>query len=121
LASASPPQGGKCKKSRQSKSLAAFLNLENTSFSRKPIRLCNRLVSTTRIWERLAFASSPSIFPIGIRRACLRGDVVRGTTKHASGPKPLKITHGLTYHSPFPSCSVPMFMPNLHHYISRTV
>ena len=80
-----------------------------------------RRVSTTRICERLARASCPSTKPTRTRNECLRTDVVRGITKHASGPNPLMMTHGRSYHSPFPSCSVPIFTPSLHHHISRTV
>jgi hypothetical protein len=102
-------------------SLAAFRNSRKTSFSRNPTFSSKRRVSMTRICERLARASNPSTKPMGTRNGCSRSDVVSGITKQASGPNPLIITHGRTYHSPFPSCSVPIFTPSRHHHISRTV
>ena len=102
-------------------SLAAFRSFAYSSLPRKQILRVRRRVSITRICERLARASNPSTNPTGTRNACSRDDVVSGTTKHASGPNPLRMTDGRTYHSPFPSCSVPTFTPSAHHQISRTV
>lgn len=82
----------------------------NVSLSRKPILFCKRLVSMTRIWDKLARASRSSTNPIGMRSGCSRVDVVSGTIRQPSGPKPRSMTHGRTSHSPLPSCSVPMLI-----------
>ena len=122
LASASPRASGEnVQKSRQSNPLTAFRISIKIFFSRNPIFFSNRRVSTIRSWERLARAARPSTIPTETRSGCIRMEVVSGTTKHASGPNPLKITHGRTNHSPLPFCSVPIFTPNRHHQISRTV
>ena len=116
-----PARGRQSEKPSENKSLAAFRKFENTSVSRKPTFSSKRRVSITRICERLARASCPSTRPTRTRNGCLCAEVVSGITRQASGPNPRRITHGRTYHSPFPSCSVPIFIPRRHHHISRTV
>ena len=66
---------------------AAFCTVSNASLPRKPIFSSRRRVSTTRICEMFAFAGLPSTTPTARRSACSRGEVINGTTIHASGPR----------------------------------
>lgn len=108
-------------KSRQNNILAAFRNRPNASWSKNPTFSTNRRVSTTRTCERSAIASFPCIVPMGMRRGCWRGDVVRGTTIQVSAPNPRMTTTGRRKNFPLPSCSEPIFTPSRHHHTSRTV
>ena len=121
LAPALPPQGGEIRKSRQSNALAAFLTSANCLASRKPILSSSRRVSMTLSCDRFALALRPSMTPIATRSGCSRSDVVRGATRQASAPKPLRIRQGRTNQPPLPSSSVPTLTPRRHHQISRTV
>ncbi len=121
LASASPPQGGESQEDRQNNFLAVFLNSANIALSRNPIFSTRRRVSIALICDKLARASRPSTAPTETRSVCTRGEVGRGTIKHASGPKPRIMRTGRRNNSSLPSCSEPMFTPRRHHHISRTV
>ena len=113
-----PTKIGENKKSRQIKSLTAFLISANLSCGRMESLSCRLFVSINRICDRMANASLSTTTPTLMWYGFFFIEVVSGTTKQTWRLNPLRISTGLRKASLVPSCSKPTLIPREHRRIS---